>query len=167
MIIVYTQAADRQALDVAADGQLVSMTDPAIRELRTSGARLNRRKRAVQVGEARIHRSRRAIRVAVWGNEEDALELSPLVVVAPTTEVVRDPYRAAAAVMRSVQALGRSCDERLVEAGFVEATRAHKSETTTAISLAVAAGIATTAFILTRTRGSVARLIREDPFHGR
>lgn len=127
MIVAYAQAADRQGLDAAVDGEAVRADEPRFAGIREKAVALNLAKSPVHVGDAEVRFGNGIVRVELAGTDDPQGNLSPIVVVADAVDLSRGHPETMARAVASVDALGRACDLTALEAGFAAGERAYRS----------------------------------------
>lgn len=127
MVIAYAQATNGDGLDAAVNGQRVEPEEVRFVGLREKSVALNLAASPHQLGKVEVKFGKGHVRLEFMGAEADASDLSPIVVVAEVAEVLQGRAAAVQRAVESVAALGRQCDEKILEAGFALAENLQES----------------------------------------
>lgn len=127
MIVAYAQAEDRDGVDAALNGKSVAATEPDFTRLREKSSELNIAAVPHRIGDVAVRYGKGIVRLEFSGADDGSRALSPVVLVADISEVLRDRKAVVSRAVESVAAIGRRADSDVIEVGLAEGERLHRS----------------------------------------
>ena len=128
MIVAYAQDPDRQGLNSAMNGEVVSPLDSTFRAFREKAISLNFAGLPTPLGDVQVRYGKGLIRIEFPNSNGEVGVVSPVVVVVDAAEVVRNREGAIRIAIDSAAAIDRPLDSQSLDAALALGERLHGSK---------------------------------------